>query len=140
MPSALWVAMSGHMTMAYQAPTMHRLLTILVFTGGEMHTLGTAEREAWELIAAVDGSADWKKQQKSHEKAQIRLPANQRTEFVPPMTIAANAGLPSKEDSHILYEWSGRDTSQRVLTQDSVEALRLCHGLASTGTGEQNML
>ncbi|GMF49486.1 unnamed protein product [Phytophthora fragariaefolia] len=141
--------------------------TVMEFTDGEMKMLGTvrialqgkwvakeleaakarmdtAERESWELVAALDVPAGWEKLQEKHKRAQRKLPEHLQTPYVAPATIAANAGYTVFSDKMTVvfytYDHAG-SLPQRVLSDCSPEAVRLCRGLASLRrwTGEQMM-
>ncbi|POM63507.1 Hypothetical protein PHPALM_21083 [Phytophthora palmivora] len=115
--SALWVAMSGHLTKIHAAPNCHRLLvwgmrmlgTVRIPLQGKWNAIGldstksrvaAAERGSWELIAAIDVPVGWEKLQEKQ-----KLPAHLRTPYKPPMSIAENAGYVVYRDKNrgLLY-------------------------------------
>ncbi|GMF68114.1 unnamed protein product [Phytophthora fragariaefolia] len=146
--------------------TRHNLAkTVMEFTDGEMKMLrtvrialqgdwvakeleaakarmDTAERGSWELVAALDVLAGWEKLQEKHKRAQRKLPEHLQTPYVAPATIAANAGYIVFRDKMTVVFYTNDlagSLPQRVLSDCSPEAVRLCRGLAPLRrwTGEQ---
>ncbi|GMF31034.1 unnamed protein product [Phytophthora fragariaefolia] len=110
--------------------TRHNLTkTLTTFTDGEMKMLGTirivlqgkwmaerleaakermdnAERGASELHAALDVPSDWEKLQGKHKRAQKKLPTHLQTPYIPPASIASNAGYIVFRDTKTVIVYS----------------------------------
>lgn len=128
---------------------------ILAFTDGEMHTIGTvrtnlidkwnkpavedsirrvaeAERGTWELVAAVNPEAGWKKKEADHQKAQKKRPAARQTAYQPSLSFANRAGYVVYKDRKVVIFYSNdlhATPSVRTLPGTSDEAVACCHGL-----------